>query len=133
MATSDFSLASPPEEARLRELWLQHAAGFILMENVRQAAIDQLAPELSAEERAAAVAAVNATMYQLMSVIDGVKTGLSNSQYQVDLRMIVQLQRNDADQASVLEHLDLRDGDGMCMGIHGWLEGDYGACPIVEP
>jgi hypothetical protein len=132
MTTDKYSLASPPEEPRLRELWLQHAAGFILMENVRQAAIDQLAPQLSAGERAVAIEAVDATMYQLMSVIDGVQGGLSNSQYQVDLHMIVQLRRRDANQTSVPEHMDLRDGDGMCMGIHGWLEGDYGACPIVE-
>jgi len=132
MATDQYALASPPEEPRLRELWLQHAAGFILMENVRQAAIDQLDPHLSAEERAVAIGAVDAAMYQLMAVIDGVSRGLTNSQYQVDLHMIVQLQRREANQASVLEHMDLRDGDGMCMGIHGWLKGDYGARPVVE-
>jgi hypothetical protein len=42
MTTFDYTLAVPPTEPRLRELWLQHAAGFILMKNVRQTAIDQL-------------------------------------------------------------------------------------------
>ena len=136
MATEHYVLAAPPEEPRLRALWLQHAAGFILMEDVRQAAIDQLDPRLSAEERAVAIDAVDATMYQLMAVIDGVRRGLTNSQYHVDLHLIVQLQRCDANQTSVpsvLEHLDVRDGDGMCMGIYGWLRGDYGARPIVDP
>ena len=103
------------------------------MENVRQAAINQLDPGLSARERTVAIEAVDAAMYQLMSVIDGVSSGLSNSQYQVDLHMIVQLQGVDDQQAAVLEHMDLRDGDGMCMGVYGWLAGDYGAHPLVEP
>ncbi len=132
MTTDKFVLASPPDEPRLRELWLQHAAGFILMENVRQAAIDQLDPQLSTDERVVAIAAIDATMYQLMSVIDGLRGGLNNSQYQVDLHMIVQLRRSDANQENVLELMDLRDGDGMSMGIHGWLEADYGTCPVVE-
>lgn len=132
MTTDKFVLASLPDEPRLRELWLQHAAGFILMENVRQAAIDQLGPQLSTDERVVAIAAIDATMYQLMSVIDGLRGGLNNSQYQVDLHMIVQLRRSDANQENVLELMDLRDGDGMSMGIHGWLEADYGTCPVVE-
>src|SRR6185312_7251403 len=132
MTTDKYVLASPPDEPRLRELWLQHAAGFILMENVRQAAIDQLDPQLSTDERVVAIAAIDATMYQLMSVIDGVRGGLNNSQSQVDLHMIVQLRRSDANQENVLELMDLRDGDGMSMGIHGWLEADYGTCPVVE-
>jgi len=132
MTTDKFVLASPPDEPRPRELWLQHAAGFILMENVRQAAIDQLDPQLSTDERVVAIAAIDATMYQLMSVIDGLRGGLNNSQYQVDLHMIVQLRRSDANQENVLELMDLLDGDGMCIGIIGWLEADYGACPVVK-
>ena len=33
MSTSDFELATPPTGVRQRELWLQHAAGFILFEH----------------------------------------------------------------------------------------------------
>jgi hypothetical protein len=102
------------------------------MENVRRATIDQLDPQLSAEARAVATSAVDATMYQLMDVIDGVSRELTNSQYQVDIHMSVQLQRSDAHQTRVIESMELCEGDGMSMGIHGWLNGDYGACPIVE-
>jgi hypothetical protein len=129
MATYEYTLAPPPEEPRQRELWLQHAAGFILMENVRQAAIARLDPHLSPE---AAIQAIDAAREELMSVIDGVSGGLRNSHYQVDLHMSVQLHSYATNQSSVLEQRDLREGDGMCLGIHGWRAGDYGAHPIVE-
>ena len=29
--------------------------------------------------------------------------------------------------------LDLSEGDGMCMGIHGWLESDFGKDPVAKP
>jgi hypothetical protein len=32
----------------------------------------------------------------------------------------------------LVESLDLRDGDGMCMGYHGWIDGDFGSDPVVE-
>jgi hypothetical protein len=31
-----------------------------------------------------------------------------------------------------LERLELFHGDGMCMGFHSWLDGDFGEDPIVE-
>jgi hypothetical protein len=31
--------------------------------------------------------------------------------------------------AALIDEIDLQDGDGMCMGIHGWREGDFGEHP----
>jgi hypothetical protein len=33
--------------------------------------------------------------------------------------------------SGLLLEVDLRQGDGMCMGYHGWLEGDYGKHPVA--
>ena len=33
----------------------------------------------------------------------------------------------------VVAELELSDGDGMCMGYHGWLEGDFGEDPVAAP
>lgn len=63
MATWEHELVGPPSKPRALELWLQHAAGFILFES----------------------------------------------------------------------ELDLRQGDGMCIGYHGWREGDFGKHPIAVP
>lgn len=47
MATWEHELLDPPPEPRARELWLQHAAGLIVFEDVRRYAIDQIDPALT--------------------------------------------------------------------------------------
>ena len=35
--------------------------------------------------------------------------------------------------SDVVAAIDLREGDGMCMGYHGWREGDFGKHPVAVP
>jgi hypothetical protein len=126
MSSGDFILGPAPTSSRRRELWLQHAAGFILFEDVRGYAIRNLDPALDETARAAALKAVDDAVYGLMMVIDGVTGGLWNSEYRVDLKTTVRLMRRGAESDECAHQLDLFDGDGMCMGFHGWLEGDFG-------
>lgn len=132
MSTSDFELASPPSEHRARELWLQHAAGFILFEDVRRYARNKLDPKLDPGVRAAAERAIDDTLYGLMMVIDGVTGALGNDEMLVRVKVAVELVRRSAEQEKPLEQLDLQDGDGVCMGYHGWLEGDFGRSPVAQ-
>lgn len=132
MSTSDFKLAAPPSEDRERELWLQHAAGFILFEDVREYARDQLDPNLDPAAREAAERAIDDTLYGLMMVIDGVTGGLANDEMCVRLKIAVELVRRSAGQENTIEQVDLQDGDGMCMGYHRWLEGDFGRDPVAS-
>jgi hypothetical protein len=123
------TLAPIPEEPRTRELWLQHLAGYILFEDARRYALDRLDPNLSPEARAAAQQGIDDALYGMMMIVDGVSGSVKNASHEVNLRMSVRLvQRQDH---QVLEQLDLFDGDGMCMGYHGWLKGDFGEAAIV--
>ncbi|MDQ4039090.1 MAG: hypothetical protein M3313_12270 [Actinomycetota bacterium] len=126
MAAFEFSLADVPSDP---ELWLQHASGFILFEDVRNYALERLDPALGPETRALVVKAVNDALYGLMMVIDGVSGVLRREEIKVELSVTARLLRGD----EVTAELDLRDGDGMCMGYHGWLEGDFGTDPIAIP
>jgi hypothetical protein len=131
MSTSHYELVPPPSETRSRELWLQHAAGFILFEDVRRYALEQMQPGLSAEAVAAAKKGIDDAVYGLMMVIDGVSGNLSNANQSVLIDFIVRLaQRKNADDG-LLSEVDLRQGDGMCMGYHGWIDGDYGKDPVA--
>ena len=131
MASYDLELQSPPKEPRAFELWLQHAAGRILMEDVRAYALENIAAGLTAEARAAAEKSINDALYGLMMVIDGESGTLSNENQQVELSVQVQLvERSSSD---VVAAIDLREGDGMCMGYHGWREGDFGKHPVAVP
>lgn len=36
------------------------------------------------------------------------------------------------EQLEAVTEINLADGDGMCMGFHGWKEGVFGVCPPME-
>src|SRR5262245_41165886 len=127
-AFRDFSLANPPTEPRSLELWLQHGAGFIFFEKVRAAGLATLAPDAPEEVRAAVELAVDATIYALMMQIDGVSGGLRGGEAEIALTFGVDLIKDDA----VVANVDLRNGDGMCMGFHSWVDGDFGSDALVE-
>ncbi|AVP95695.1 hypothetical protein C7S18_00125 [Ahniella affigens] len=129
MASYQLELQSPPSDERSFELWLQHAAGRIIFEDVRDYAKGKMDPNLSSEAKAAAEKAINDAVYGLMMVIDGVAGSLRNGQQAVEISAVVSLLNRSS--GEVAAQLDLREGDGMCMGYHGWIEGDFGEDPIV--
>jgi hypothetical protein len=132
MATWQYELVEPPSEARARELWLQHAAGFILFEDVRRYAMEKIDPALSDEVRAAVRKGIDDAVYGLMMVIDGVSGGISNGNHEVSIDFVVRLAKGtDSTDDGSLPEVDLRRGDGMCIGYHGWLEGDFGAHAVA--
>jgi hypothetical protein len=128
VAFRDFALSEPPKESRALELWMQHAAGFLLLEKVRAAGRATLDENASDAVRAAVELAVDATMYALMMQIDGVSGGLRGANHDLELKFGVVLTSN---QTTVAE-VDLRNGDGMCMGFHMWCDGDFGNIRIVD-
>jgi hypothetical protein len=131
MATWEHELGDAPTEPRARELWLQHAAGFIVFEDVRRYAIERIDPALTDEARAAVRKGIDDAVYGLMMVIDGVSGGLSNANHGVHIDFVVRLAARR--EKSVESEVDLRRGDGMCMGYHGWLDGDFGKYPVALP
>jgi hypothetical protein len=127
MTDRSVELANPPQEPRALELWLQHVAGFVLFRDVREYARKQLDPALSGEARNAAFKAIDDALYGLMMVADGVTGALTSGQLSAAVRVSVVLRRG----TEVLSRLDLGDGDGACMGFHGWLAGDFGSTPVT--
>jgi hypothetical protein len=132
VSSGDFVLGTPPDDPRSRELWLQHAAGFVIFEDIRRYALAQLAPEIDGHSRAVATRAIDDTIYGLMKVIDGVPVPLRNADYEVRLRTLVRLSRRGAS-SEIVEEIDLVDGDGMCMGYHDWIDGEFGQDPVAVP
>jgi hypothetical protein len=122
-------LGPTPTSPRSRELWLQHAAGFILFRDIRRYAVGNLDPSLDETARSAALKAIDDALYGAMMVIDGVTGALANSEYAVHLRTEVCLKN--AATGEPIESMDLREGDGMCMGYHAWIEGDFGQDPVT--
>jgi hypothetical protein len=129
MASWQLELSDPPQEERALELWLQHAVGRILFEDVRAYAMARIEQTLPAEARAAAQKGIDDSMYGLMMVFDGVSGILSNETQRLELAVQAKLVNRGSKE--VVMELDLKDGDGMCMGYHDWLQGDFGEEPVV--
>jgi hypothetical protein len=114
----------------MRELWMNHAAGFVLFEDVRGYARSVLPIDLDAATRAVAHEAIDHAVYGLMMVIDGIPGQFGNDAHDFRLRVVAQLAAKGTD--DVIESLDLfHDGEGMTMGFHGWVEGDFGEAPVT--
>ncbi len=132
MASHEYRLLNPPENGRGRQLWLQHAAGFIIFQDARNYAISQIPEQVDTATRLKIVEGIDDVVYGLMMIFDGVSGSLRNAEYEVALRGIVQLVRNGDHQDRVIESLDLFDGDGMCIGYHAWHRGAFGEDPVAE-
>lgn len=132
MASYEFELAPPPEPGRDRELWLMHAAGLILFEDVGKYARGEIAPGLDPVAREAAEKAINDALYGLMMVIDGVSGRLTNDEHQVTLGFSAKLEAAPHASPSEPTVLDLFNSDGMCIGFHHWREGDFGPDAVIR-
>ena len=65
-----------------------------------------------------------------MMILDGVTGTLANRHNGVNLRVKVEF--TDCNSEQIIAEVDLANGDGMCMGHHGWRDGDFGKVPLVE-
>ena len=133
MAALEHELSSVPKDKRARELWVQHAAGFILFEDARVYARAKIDPRLEPEVRAAVEKGIDDALYGVMMIADGVSGRLSNASNEVHLALLVRHMRRRANgDSELVEEVDLAYGDGMCMGMAGWLAGDFGAHPPAK-
>ncbi|MDO5084557.1 hypothetical protein EII34_02495 [Arachnia propionica] len=105
---------------------MQHRTGLLLMTEVRQRVIDDLPDDLGDETRAAACKAVDDTLHSLMMLVEGVVGSPGDESGGIDFEVDLVGQLVDSETGQVLHTESLRDGDGACMGLAGWLEGDYG-------
>src|SRR6185369_819310 len=108
MATWQHELVNPPTEPRARELWLQHAAGFVLFEDVRRYAMDRIDSTLTDEMRAAVQKGIDDAVYGLMMAIDGVTGGLSNATHTVYIDFIARLAARGGSDNRVISELNLQ-------------------------
>ncbi|MBJ7428654.1 MAG: hypothetical protein JHD28_06840 [Bacteroidia bacterium] len=121
-----YILTEPPKDERSKELWLQHAAGFIIFQDMRKYAIDRIPDEQDDDIRRKIIAGIDDAIYGLMMMMDGVTGTLANEEYLVRIESKILLERND----EIVQEINTLEGDGMCMGFHGWKEGDFGEAPI---
>lgn len=128
----DSRLTPLPENPRDRALWLQRAAGFELMRNVRQIARDRAARQLDSDAATVAGDLVDSALYSLMMLVEGALPTLHDDDHYISVDLVARVHR--LDDGAVVSSRSLHDGDGPCMAFHQWIGGDFGAgdsCPVA--
>ena len=117
-----YKLTNPPINERARVLWLQHAAGFIIFEDIRKYAIDRIPSDTEDTTKELIIKGIDDAVYGLMMIMDRVTGNLKNDEYTVTIENIITLEKN----GEKIQEINTFNGDGMCMGYHGWKENDFG-------
>jgi len=94
---------------------------------MRNYAIKQIPADTNEKTREQILNGIDDAVYGLMMIMDGVAGTLQNDEYKVMIEYKIILKKN----GEILQSINTLDGDGMCMGFHGWKDGDFGEDDVV--
>jgi hypothetical protein len=123
-------LTDVPDSGRSRELWMQHAIGYVLMTQMREYAVTAIPEDATSEARQLAMQVLDRALFGLMEICDGYNGSLRSETHELRVDVVATLRRSDD---TLVASQTLGDGDGACIGIHLWLNGDFGDPPPVRP
>lgn len=114
----------PPESWRTDPdgRWIDAANtfGHHLMQAARDRAFARIPASATPECRDTARQAALDAIYGVLMLLDGVADS-------DDIRYVLRAEVQRADAADTADTIELApDGDGLCMGFHGWVAGDFG-------
>ena len=132
MATHKYTLGNLPNNPEDQELWLQHVAGFIIFEDARNYAIEQIPPDTNSKTREKIISGIDQAIYGMMMIFDGASGKLENDKHQITLSTLVNLSSKGERSIETIKEVKLAEGDGMCTGFHSWREGDFGKNPVTN-
>lgn len=113
-----------PTDEHARWIKMGHFFGKTLMDNVKGYAKKNINSNCSVEERLAAEKAISDTLYGFMMLLDGVIDSSIDKDHRVEFALIARV--FDQNTREYLEEIELApDGDGLCMGIHMWEDGEF--------
>ena len=108
---------------------MQHAIGYVVMAQMREYAVERIPSDASREARQLAMRVLDHALFGLMEICDGYNVPLRNPTHEFTVDLVGTLRRRDDD--TVVATQSLYEGEGACMGVHGWLDGDFGEEPPV--
>lgn len=123
MAGTPFSKWPSDPQAR----WVQagNTFGRHLMAASRDYAFSRIPGSTPPEERKIAQKAALDAIYGMMMLLDGVADTKIDKLHRVEYVLLAQVLQ--AAHPQPVEQFELApNGDGLCMGYHGWVAGDFG-------
>ena len=122
-----FEVGPVPEDEHSRLVHLSNAFGRLLFDVVR-APTRERARSMPDSYRAGVEALLDEQLYAVLQILDGVTMPIGTDQ--VGVEFVLQARLRNRSDASVVSEVELGpDGEGLCMGYHGWREGDFGGVP----
>jgi len=106
--------------------WMDAANTFgrHLRESARDYALEKIPADASDEARAVAGEAVLNALYGVMMVLEGIPRNYIDTDHRIEYVLTARIR--DRHQGNTLETVELSpDGDGLCMGYHGWLNDEF--------
>ena len=123
MATTPFR--KWPSDPHARWIEAGNTFGRHLMAAARDYAFKQVPESAPSAVREAAEKAALDAIYGMMMLLDGVVDTKIDNAHRVEYVLLARVLRIKGGQAA--EQFELApDGDGLCMGYHGWAAGDFG-------
>ena len=107
------------------ERWIDAANvfGSQLFTYAREEQMSNLAEDLTTRERTIAVEAINNTLYAVLMMLDGVVDLKVDANHSTEYSL---MQRVFDDQSRLVSEIELTpNGDGLCMGFHGWKSNEF--------
>jgi hypothetical protein len=114
-----------PAETHARWIAAANTCGHHLMTAARDYALQRVPATASREACELVQKAALDAIYGMMMLFDGMASTEVGPDYRVEYVLLSRIRSTESD--AVLEQIELTpDGDGLCMGYHGWVAGDFG-------
>jgi hypothetical protein len=122
-----FDIGQVPEDAHARLIYLSNAFGRLLFETARAQAREE-ASSLPDPLQTQLQELLDAQLYAVLQILDGITVPIGNDR--INLEFVLKARLRERENGEVFEEVELGpDGEGLCMGFQGWVEGDFGAVP----
>jgi hypothetical protein len=120
-----FPYSDWPADPHHRWVAAGNAFGRHLMTAARDYAFERIPASASPEAQELARKAALDAIYGMMMLLDGVPSSLTGPEHRAEYVLHSRIRSRES--GKVLEEFELAPGgDGLCMGFHGWVAGDFG-------
>ncbi len=115
-----------PADPHARWIEAGNTFGRHLLAAARDYAFERIPVSTLPEVRETAKRAALDAIYGMMMLLDGVTDTKLDKSHRVEYALVARVRT--ADQLDPVEQFELApDGDGLCMGYHGWVARDFGS------
>jgi hypothetical protein len=125
MRLNELDIGPLPEDAHARLIHLSNVLGRVLFDSVRNPARER-AQAMPEGVRREAEMLVDDVLYGVAQILDGVTRPIGNDR--LDMQLVISARLRYKGSGEVGEVVELGpNGEGLCMGFAGWVEGDFGS------